>query len=127
MKELTLSASTKDGASASATFQAPENIQEFIDAYGEDIAYNYAMCEFRRAAQAGLRRAAQAGRDAQAWADAWKPGVRPMGLSAEEKLAKKLASLSDEQLQRILEQLKAKKQQTGTDAVDEEYVSDEAY
>lgn len=127
MKELTLSASTKDGASASAVFQVPENIQEFIDAYGEDIAYNYAMCEFRRAAQAGLRRAAQSGRDAQAWADVWKPGVRPMGTSTEEKLAKKLAGLSDEQLQRVLEYIKARKQQAGDGQVDETYAEDEAY
>ena len=71
------------GAACAVNWDAGNSVEEKVEMFGETVVDQAAEGQFKVQLQAGLRRCLEAGKDPQAYADAYKPGVRAPSIAAD--------------------------------------------
>ena len=94
---------------ATVQYDFGDNADEALELFGTDAVYSGFVANAKVTLQSGIRRCLENGRDPQAFADAWKPGVKTPSIAADPVAAAKAAfsKMSDEERMAFLEQLKS--------------------
>ena len=95
------------GESFAVTVSWPENLQEAVDAWGDDAVYSRATAAFVIDLQSFMRSEIQSDdfseEQLQERSAAWKPGTRSRGKSRAEKIESRLGKLPDEERSALLQ------------------------
>ena len=84
-----------------------ENLAEAEEMFGHDPVFQLYVAQGKVALQVGLRRCLEQGRDPQAFADSWKPGIKAPSISADPMAAARAAyaRMTDEEKEAFLKDL----------------------
>lgn len=85
-----------------------DNIDEAIEKFGGDTVFSGFVANSKVTLQSGVRRCLENGRDPQAFADVWKPGVKAPSIAQDPMAAARsaFARMTDEEKAEFLQQLK---------------------
>ena len=96
------------GESVSVDYNFGDGLQGMIEQFGEEVVSSRARASFVIDLQAFIRRQINAGKseaEIQEAAAGWKPGVKAAGKSPADKLKALLEGKSEEEVQKILEEV----------------------
>jgi hypothetical protein len=101
----------KSGNEAEVLYNFGDTLADAVSKFGEAAVFSAFKADAIVGLQARLRSAIRTGKDAQAVADSWKPGVRTVsaggGESLVEKAKKRFAAMTPEQQNEFIAQLQA--------------------
>jgi hypothetical protein len=111
MQKIEITAEKTNVGECAVSYDMGDTVQELVQQFGEEVVYSRARQSLIIAIQAYIRGQLEAGKQPEEIQEAvadWKPGVRRPAKTPEDRAREALQSMSAEQRQAFLKELKSK-------------------